>query len=175
MFYAGAGACPACEGAEVRTHREGEDALAYLDARVPDGRLNEILLGMAQAMWWTSWASAMEEAGRSRELSGHHIDVIAPSAPWWAAEDAQRYWEALLISNADNPLAFRDDGVGLQEAVLRYISDLVADVDTSYNQFGYLTMMQAMGTGIRWTDDHIEHSLRIPHFEERIVDPDELD
>ena len=97
-----------------------------------------ILRGMARGPWADTWAQEQEEQGES--FSGMNIYDLAPEAPQWAEEWAERLADAIVEVN-DTPLDHLFAGA---RAV-----GFAKDEET----FGFYLGMQAVGHGIRWDDD----------------------
>lgn len=124
---------------------------------------DEIINGMASALWATAWASNEEEQGRS--VQGEITDLMPP-IPDEAAQTAK--WLSSRIEN--------DNGVDL----LIVLKNLVASGATrsgwigadeeAQQTFGHYLAMEALGTGVSWRDDHEDHGLKLPSIEFYIWD-----
>ena len=119
-------------------------------------RDEEIVQGVAEAFWFTSWADFMEqECGES--LSGMKIEDAAPLVPDSARELADAFLDRFERAN--------DELVNV--TYLRAASTPGGSRRGGPKDFGFAIAMQGMGTGVAWTDDHPEPQLgmKVPHFE----------
>jgi hypothetical protein len=119
---------------------------------------DEILHGMAKAIWVTSFANWCEEVpSRMRKHGpgpgGDWVDVVddpPASAEQAAADMAEAFREQNGVSMAD--LCERATGADGKNA--------------NSENFGHYMAMQAMGHGVSWFDDHRTFPVRFPrHFE----------
>ena len=125
-----------------------EDRAARLQAR------EDLIDSMARTVWCNAWASAMEEAGRS--ISGAKIEEVAPPTP----AEAHRVAEAFMAA--------------LEEANDVALERVWEELDGEAKDLGHYLIMEALGTGVAWTDDHDdEHGLEVPDLEVILDDPDD--
>ena len=101
----------------------------------------EIILGMARGVWAIHWADELEEAGESRSLSGQDIYEIAPETPAWAEKWAKKLAGSICHLNGDRSL----------DMLFREVKQ--AGFPRDQESFGYYLGMQAVGSGVHWTDD----------------------
>lgn len=153
-------------------HAEFRRLLAAHNTRQVDGarKLYAVILGAANAIWWTSWADAMEEAGRGAALSGHNVASIAPPTPLRAKALGEALMAKIDRATSDSAGA----GGGERHYVLAEWERLVREdgVGNSHiDDFGYYLAMEALGCGVGWADDHAPHELEVPHIEVYLDDP----
>ncbi len=140
---------------------------------------NVILDASARAAFVCGWAQAEEEAGRAH--GGKELMGVAPETPPEALEWAVALWTAIAKKNKDfcyvsekdklNLGAWMDsawEDVAKQDGLKQYVFE-------NAREFGHYIAMQAMGTGVRWSDSHEDHGLKIPYKEGPIVDLGEDD
>lgn len=126
---------------------------------------SDIVSGMADILWGSAWADAMEEIGRGRELSGREITSIMPATP------ASAYRGAELIARSIE----QANGQTLEEL---YRRALRADADDNggrhrhedAERFGGDLAHMSMGSGVSWFDDHAKFPLKVPHTGESVED-----
>lgn len=99
---------------------------------------SEILHGMSRGVWANHWASAQEEKGRS--FSGQNLFDIAPKTPAWAVKWANKLADTIQKLN----------GIDV-DALFEMARE--AGFDKDRESFGFYLGMQAVGAGVRWTDD----------------------
>lgn len=114
--------------------------------------VEEIISSIARTFWVTWWADREEERGR-RFPPGTELFEVAPRTPRAALEEAGKFIHEMEKANR-MPLAAM-----YARAVRAAGEEDVADL------FGYYTAMQAMGSGVAWTDDYPDHGLEIPYHE----------
>lgn len=143
-----------------------------MSRRNPDDFDDSIKDGMARAIWVTSfadWVGGMPKA-QQRELgagSGGDWNDAAGETPRSADEAGQALLELYERAN-DQSIAdlFR----AAAQADGRKPSARLADL------FGHALAMQALGTGVAWTDDHKPFPLKRIHFQAWVDgDPDDRD
>lgn len=126
----------------------------------PDDFDDDIKDGMARAIWVTSFADWVEglPKAQQRELApgGGDWNDAAGETPRSALEAGQALVELYEQAN-DKPIAdlFRTAA----QADGRKPSSRLADL------FGHALAMQALGTGVAWTDDHKPFPLKRIHFQ----------
>lgn len=111
----------------------------------------EILDGMARAMFVTTWAHEQEEKGRS--FSGKDLMDVAPAT----SRDAK--WAAIHLANhiiARNKVEHLTD---------LYARALAAGGRGDAKTFGHYVAMEAMGHGVSWFDNNPEFDIDIPDYE----------
>lgn len=133
---------------------------------------DKIITAMARAGYAMQWADAVEEAraeGRDDELapclSGREImDVLPLPIP---ADFTQWAHQLCARIEANNALpigeAFRRACAAPCAHSWEDKADVLSDKDAV--SFGHYLAMQAMGSGVRWSDSHPEHGLKIPYEE----------
>lgn len=107
---------------------------------------------IARAFFVTAWADAQEERGTS--FSGVNLYDVAPETPEYVIRDAMD-----LVRSME-----RLNGMRMRDMYYRALdrAELIDAPDVRDN-FGYMTAMQAMGSGVRWTDDYRDHGLKVPY------------
>jgi len=111
----------------------------------------EIIEGMARALWVSDWAQREEEKGVS--FSGMELMDIAPPTPQ-GAEDAARLLAGGIIQ--------------ANKASLTRLLAKASKADGDYadpEDFGHYLAMMALDTGVSWFDRHEEFPLKVPPFE----------
>lgn len=110
---------------------------------------------IAKAFFATAWADAMEERGIT--FSGDEIyNVMPPEIPSVAREAARK-----LVSKMEkeNRLPIEEIyRVALEKAELLDAPDI-------RDNFGFATALQAMGSGVSWSDDYPDHGFKVPYME----------
>ena len=116
----------------------------------------EIMSAMARAAFVLEWANRMEEKGRS--FSGQELMDVAPKKTSAAAGAwARGVAKAVVAANAPSlGVHYSHDLTGLYS---RAINEL--GYPHTPNRFGHDLAMQAMGTGVSWSDDTTAHHERI--------------
>lgn len=112
---------------------------------------SEVLQGMSRGVWASHWSNEQEEKGRS--FSGRNIYEIAPKTPAWAVKWAKKLAGTIHDLN----------GLTIDEL---FEMAQASGFDKDREAFGFYLGMQAVGSGIHWTDD-------IPHLDTpKILVPD---
>lgn len=99
----------------------------------------EILDGIAKGPWANYWAEKQEEKGRS--FSGVNISDVAPKPPGWAHTWARKLADAIVDANQASLEA------------LYMVAVSVGGYPHDEEAFGFHLGMQAVGSGLHWTDD----------------------
>lgn len=148
-----------------------------------------IVLHSARTAFADTWADAVEQAGRTQELIGQgNVFDLAPPMNNEAIRWAQEMWFRVCRENRGRKIpdttAKEKRRMGDLEArgitgtiptwgagaCLNYVEmgALEGPVESGrtllINDFAFTTAMQALGTGVAWTDNYPEHGLKIPHF-----------
>jgi hypothetical protein len=110
-----------------------------------------IIAAAARAAWVDAWASAIEEAGGRAGGPGVDLMDVAPETPSEAVTFAEKWAEMFQ----------RFNGLSLSDAFARMVANGIASEDDA-SDFGHYSMMQAMGHGVAWTDDHDAHGYKLP-------------
>lgn len=119
---------------------------------------------IARAFFVTAWADAMEERGKT--FPGEELFSVAPNTPACALSAAKEFVRMMQIANKmpmDKIYAEVLDRLGLEDG-----PDLRDD-------FGYLTAMEALGSGVAWTDDYKPHGMKVPYYEFNMCHLDDAD
>lgn len=155
-----------------------------------EGRL--IVLTSARTAFVMVWADAVEEAGRTQELIGSGNDILdlAPPMNDEAIRWAQEMWFRVVQANRGRNLPEKPEYIRKNLEKIGIIGKIpVWDAGSCLNfidlgtlegpiesgreelirDVGHLTAMQAMGTGVSWTDDYPKHGLKIPLFEPNFI------
>lgn len=122
------------------------------------GMREEILFGMSRSLWANAWMSEMETQGHEGELSGEITDLM-PMVPPSADKNAEDLAKQIEATNKVDFNSFVPPGVALENW----------DSKTA-NEFGWYLVMQGLGTGVRWSDDHEDHGLKLPRFDNADVE-----
>lgn len=131
---------------------------------------NVIEGAMARLLWALAWADAMEEAGRSREMSGKEITHIMPPVPPLAYRCAERIAGEIegWVGAQYGHVGGRSLHVMFTDAWKEHTGAARAREGASDEdrvRFGECLVYQYVGHGVSWTDDHNGPALRIPHGE----------
>ena len=115
----------------------------------------ELIEGMASALWVAAWASALEEAGESFPSGADLMDLAPPPPPeaYTAARKLAR--EIARKSKRSMPLLWQDAASAAGSHFRRPTLDL----------FGHYLAMEALGHGVSWFDDHPDFDIKIPDVE----------
>jgi len=132
---------------------EGELAPVYNRERDP-----EIVDSMARTLWADAWANNEEEWGRSAGMAGQDIMDLALPTPEHAMERAREIYDAIEKAS----------GTTIEDAYARAEADAEErpaehSREVTKDRFGHTLVMEAMGSGVAWTDDHPKHGLDVPH------------
>jgi hypothetical protein len=139
---------------------------------------NEILDAMARAIFVSSWANEWEnlfqdydrkflqEAGAAADIEvpnfqGAELMDLAPPTEPEAYQVAQKMYDAIEQANGIDLATFLPPGQSEDDYFDR-------------SDFGHYLAMQVMGTGVRWSDSHPDHGLKMPYME-GYVSVDETD
>lgn len=131
------------------------------------GTFREIVVeAAARAAFVTWWADDQEEKERNGEeshiaCSGQDWMDIAPKTSGNALEFAEDFISRVETLNSS-----------IEEMLLTALdADLEEDPDYQFDlrkyveSFGHYLMMQGLGHGVAWTDDHVDIQLNLPHVE----------
>lgn len=123
----------------------------------------EIVESMARTFFVSAWADAMEEAGRSRELSGQNLMDIAPETPDEAYEKAGEAARRIEDANGAALSALYEKMAGMPGRHRR---------EPTPDDFGFSLAMMYMGSGVSWFDDHpgSDSDLDVPYGEGMWID-----
>ncbi|HLU38119.1 MAG TPA: hypothetical protein VK081_01965 [Planctomycetota bacterium] len=154
----------------VRAQLESNPRKAPMSRRNPDDFDDSIKDGMARAIWVSAFADWVQELPKAqrRELApgaGADWNDAAGETPRSALEAGQALLELYEQAN-DKPIGdlFRTAA----QADGRKPTDRLADL------FGHALAMQALGTGVAWTDDHKPFPLKRVQFQAWLdADPDD--
>ena len=114
---------------------------------------DEVLFGMSRSLWAEAWTQEMETQGHGDELRGEITDLM-PMVPSSADENAEDLAKKIEASNKIDFDSFVPPGIDLE------------DWDSKMaNEFGWYLVMQMLGHGVSWSDDHEDHDLKLPHIE----------
>ena len=108
---------------------------------------SEILFGMSRGPWASYWADQASESGES--LSGVNIYEAAPPTPSWAKRWASDLADKIVLLNTS-----RRGRSSTKPGLEGLYEEAVAEgYPGDQEQFGVHLAGQAIGMGIRWTDD----------------------
>jgi hypothetical protein len=124
--------------------------LAELDEERSLGQ--EIIDAMARTMFVVAWGDYEEEHGRSH--GGRDLMDVAPSTPPHVYDEAQKL-----------AIAFETENVGANVTDLMMRAEEADGEEPEPNVFGYYLVMQALGHGVSWFDDHKRFPIKFPRFE----------
>lgn len=151
-----------------------------------------IYMGMARALWVTSYADWVENrieetdhdeegAERLRDLQpgpGGDWNDVTPETPKSADQAAEDL--TVLIERANNastgdvPTTLMDLYYRAVEADAEVAKAPFVPDEKYAEMFGHYLAMQALGHGVTWFDDHAKFPIRIPSFEAHAFDSDDL-
>lgn len=114
---------------------------------------NWMIDGVAEGYWLDAWASGMERAGLGRDLPRSITLTSADLPPRTVSRAATLFGAALELAN----------GVRLEALFLRALD--ADQTDVRPGELGYYLVMQALGHGISWTDDHACFDVLLPRTE----------
>lgn len=132
---------------------------------------------MARAFFVCAWADAMEEAGK---LPGQcELMDIAPETSNQALDEAKKLYFEIEAENDIHldefvPPGFTDGSEEDEYVLPGFVpsedgnpeEEELQPWDTeAAEQFGHYLAMEAMGHGVRWSDDHEDHDLKVPFFD----------
>lgn len=122
--------------------------------------MDEILAAAARAAWVSAWADAAEEQGHSYG-GGCDLMDVAPETPKRALDFARR-WAAMFQ---------KFNGIDLAQAFerARAMPGKHRKAPTA-DDFGHYSMMQSLGHGVAWCDDHPRHGFKLPYVEFHVYD-----
>ena len=126
----------------------------------------DMLKGIEDAVWLPQWMSAMEEAGRGRELPRNVTRRSADEIPKSGRTLARMFALALTDKNKATLYELYLRAIDA-EALRRGVNPQaqrrggVVDPET----LGWYLAMQAQGHGVGWTDDHEEFEVSLPSAE----------
>jgi RNA binding exosome subunit len=130
---------------------EGEQ----LEEKVSDVDRDEIIDAAARAFFVNDWADREGEAGRT--YPGEDLMDVAPDTSKSAEAFGKKFIEAIE----------KKQGKSIEKLYVRAATD-----DSSKHlkkpteeDFGYALAMQALGTGVAWSDDHPELGWKPPRVE----------
>ena len=123
--------------------------------------IDDVVDGMARALFIDAWVEEQEEAGES--FSGVEILDVAPPTSDDARDEALRFYGSVEQANRSEmevllAKAARADGY-------RDADEAPSESHGSYAwTFGWYLAMQGLGHGVGWFDDHREFPLKVPHL-----------
>lgn len=117
---------------------------------------DDIVDAMARALYVVDWAE--REEARGRTYPGENLMEIAPPTPRVAYRAAEKLAGRI---EEKNKLSLDAIYVAASKAPGRHLREPTPD------EFGYAVAMQAMGTGVGWSDNHPDVDIKIPHVEYR--------
>lgn len=127
----------------------------------PDGDFDdEILDGMARALYVDAWASGMDEEGLTGNWGGMDLMDLAGETSPYAYEKAKNIYKEIEQLNDTDLSKFTPPG---------------EKYDTyDRENFGHYLIMEALGSGVSWFDDHEDHGLKLPRIEYYPWDDDQV-
>jgi hypothetical protein len=121
----------------------------------------EIVENFARAIFASAWANAYEEGGGSFSPGTEIFDVC----PF---EEHHQWEEALQAAERAVTEIERDNKTTITEAYERAAAKPLTKSwhkEADIEDFGHYLGMQWLGSGVRWSDDHPDHDLKIPYGE----------
>ena len=118
---------------------------------VIDPELTEdIMDSMARTLFVEAWANYIEEEHpeQTRGWAGMDLMDIAPETSPWAHRRAK-------------DLYLKIEEINGLHSILKEVERLDADEDL----FGHYLVMESLGHGVAWSDDHEPHNLELPFIE----------
>lgn len=141
--------------------------MARTSARSDVDRIgNTIMEASARARYVTALADRAEELGEGVPPGEDWMDH-APETSDEARKWAEELWTDIV---AHNPMGL-PAGTPLLDAIEEIWNEVAAksDIDPSTNgdqeRFGHDIAMEAMGTGVAWSDNHKDHDLDVPYHD----------
>lgn len=135
---------------------ELEGTAAHKKAQLEDishDKRDEIVDGAARALFVSLWADLVEEAAEAtgERLLGFGVELmdVAPETPQEAKVAAESLISTIESTNAVDFTTFVPPGT--EEVFEAFTGD-----------FGHYLAMEALGSGVGWSDDHEEHGLELP-------------
>ena len=123
--------------------------------------IDEVVDGMARALFADAWVAEQEEAGES--FSGTEILDVLPETDDEAADEALRFYGQVEGTNRTDMAALLEKA-GKADGY-RSWEEAPADRHGSYAwTFGWYVAMQALGSGVSWFDDHGSFPLKVPYL-----------
>ncbi len=113
-----------------------------------------VVEGAAKCMWGLAWADELEEYGLSHHISGMDILDAMPPVPQKATDLAKAFIEKVQSLNNVNLAEFIPPG-----------SDPETWSLDDEESLGHYLVLEAMGHGATWMDDHEEHGLKLPYLD----------
>lgn len=118
---------------------------------------NEVFESMARTMWVLFWADEMErKAEDGKPLpwpGGAEIFDYAPETPDMAYCEAYRFVGMVEHANKMN----------IHALMWRVLGEYPKDEEV--NKLAHYLVMEAIGHGVSWMDDHDEHGIELPSIE----------
>jgi hypothetical protein len=142
---------------------------------------SKILDSMARTLFACAWMDAVENAETRAELSDLYRHATSTRPPRsWTGDDIRRSltmgpggdWMIGAPATADRAhLAAASlaldieaaDGTTLEAACTRILGDDAHPRDV--RDFGRCLVMESLGHGVAWSDEHDPHGLTVPHTE----------
>jgi hypothetical protein len=112
-------------------------------------RDEDIIEGMARALFVTAWADYEEEEGRT--YPGEDLMDVAPATPQEAVDAAEELYDTIESKSKINLNTFTPPGFDEGEW-----SGLLAV------ELGHYLAMESLGHGVSWSDDYNDHGLKTP-------------
>lgn len=123
------------------------------------GREQSIIKGMAKTLSTLAWADFAEEHDATSGFSGQDLMEISPEPSQFAIKRAEELYDSIEEMNGVDLNGFVPPG---------------EDDSFDLEKFGFYLVMEALGHGVAWTDDHEDHGLEMPLIESYWLDwPDE--
>lgn len=120
---------------------------------------DDIIEGVATALWASAFATWGEEAGETPGAGGDWVEFSAP-VPAEVYEDARALVELIKRDNDVEDIdyllymAAGADHMDSEEVSAEYAAD-----------FGHYLAMMSLGEGVSWFDDHEMFPIELPHIE----------
>lgn len=108
-----------------------------------------IINHMARTLFVNAYANEVEEGtlpGFPKASQGQNWMDVAPATPQSAQEAAKKLYEKIEELNAPQTM----------ESICE---------ESQAKELGYCLVMEALGSGVSWADNHEDHGLKIPNIE----------
>ena len=120
----------------------------------------DIIEGAAKAFFVPAWAVYQDEIGGENPGPGGNWMDIAPEPPKAAYDAARRFIHQVAAENGFVRGSDMLQSVAIQDGA-------VPDAEYA-EELGYYLVMQSLGHGVSWADDHEDHGFRLPHVDAHV-------
>lgn len=133
-----------------------------------------IISSMARTLWVTAWADELEERSRRHDVAARarmrdwpqkDLMDLAPETPQAAKNLASKLAFTL---ESEGPCVLEDALTRALWADLAQPSERFSSRQESVEEyagsFGHYLAMEALGHGVAWSDDHVDHVFDMPMY-----------